>query len=112
MIEYINQTILNAWSMCPERVRRRWIEGEIIPPGIAARIGSGVHKGAEVNHLAKIISGKDEPLDVIQDAARDGYMKSIQEGVFFAPDEAASARKQLAEGVDTTVTLAGCTGII
>lgn len=110
MIEYINQTILNAWTMCPERVRRRWIEGEIIPPGIAARIGSGVHKGAEVNHFAKIISGKDEPLDVIQDAARDGYMKSIQEGVFFAPDEAASARKQLAEGVDTTVTLAGLYG--
>ncbi len=38
MIEYINQTLINPWSMCPERVRRRWIEGEVIPPGVAAWI--------------------------------------------------------------------------
>lgn len=107
MIEYINQTILNAWTLCPERVRRRWIEGEIIPPGIAARIGTGVHQGAEVNHRAKMISGKDEPESVVKDAARDGYVKSIQDGVFFPPDEASTAQKQIAEGVDSTVNLAG-----
>ncbi len=105
-MEYINQTLIGMWTRCPEQVRRRYIEGETIPPGIAARIGTGVHKGAEVNHLAKIVSGKDEPLSVIQDAARDGYVKSIQDGVFFPPDKAASARKEIAEGVDTTVTLA------
>lgn len=106
MIEYINQTLINSWDMCPERVRRRWIEGDIIPPGIAAKIGTGVHKGAEVNHLAKIISGEDEPLDVITDAARDGYVKSLQDGVFFPPDERSTAKKQLEEGVDVTVQLA------
>lgn len=107
MIEYINQTLINSWSLCPERVRRRWINGEIIPPGIAARIGTGVHKGAEVNHKAKVVSGQDEPESVVKDAARDGYVKAIEEGVFFPPDEASTAKKQLAEGVDVTVSLAG-----
>lgn len=107
MIEYINQTLINSWQICPERVRRRWIENEIIPPGIAARIGTGVHKGAEVNHKAKINTGKDEPESVVKDAARDGYVKAIEEGVFFPPDEADSAKKQLSEGVDITVSLAG-----
>ena len=107
MIEYVNQTLINSWSLCPERVRRRWIENEIIPPGIAARIGTGVHKGAETNHKAKIQTGKDEPESVVKDAARDGYIKAIEDGVFFPPDEASSAKNQIAEGVDTTVNLAG-----
>lgn len=106
MIEYINQTLLNSWSMCPERVRRRWIENEIIPPGIAARIGTGLHKGAEVNHKAKKETGEDEPLDTIKDAARDGYLKSLQDGVFFPISEVSTAKKQIAEGVDIAVNLA------
>lgn len=107
MIEYINQTLINTWAMCPERVRRRWFLGDIIPPGIAARIGTGVHKGAEVNHKAKVNTGQDEPESVILDAARDGYIKSVEEGVFFPPDEASTAQKQLTEGIDLTVSLAG-----
>lgn len=106
MIEYINQTLINAWFLCPERVRRRWMLGDIIPPGIAARIGTGVHKGAEANHKAKQQTGKDEPLDVIQDAARDGYNEAIKEGVFFPVEEMPSAKKQVSEGADTVVTLA------
>ncbi|RKY09319.1 MAG: hypothetical protein DRP56_02790 [Planctomycetota bacterium] len=106
MIEFINQTLINAWSMCGERVRRRWIEGDIIPPGIAARIGTGVHSGADVNYSAKIKTGEDEPLDVVLDAARDGYVKSVSDnGVFFPPEEKPSAQKQLEDGIDTVVEL-------
>jgi len=106
MIEYLSQTMLNQWARCPEQFRRRWIEGETIPPGIAARVGTGLHKGAEVNHRAKIVTGKDEPLSVIQDAARDGYVKAIQHGVFLTQEEVPSAKKLLSEGVDSTVRLA------
>lgn len=106
MITFINQTIVNTWNMCPERVRRRWLLGDIIPPGIAPRIGTGLHKGAEVNHLQKITSKKDERLDVIQDAARDAYIESCQNGVYFPPEELPSAKKQLAHGIDETVNLA------
>lgn len=106
MIEYLTQSMLNMWSRCPEQFRRRYIENDIIPPRIAARIGTGLHKGAQVNHLAKRTTHQDEPLSVVQDAARDGYLTAIQEGVFFTPDEVPGAKKQLAEGVDTTTSLA------
>lgn len=106
MFNEIHQSMISSWDLCAERFRRRYIDGEIIPPGIAARVGTGCHKGAEINHLQKINTGKDLPVSDIQDAARDGYMKSIQEGVFFAPDEANTAKKQLSEGLDDTVRLA------
>jgi hypothetical protein len=106
MIESISQSALNMWDRCGEQFRRRYIEEDIMPPGIAARIGTGVHKGAEVNHRAKKITRKDEPLSVVQDAARDGYINACQEGVYFAPDEVASAQKTLADGVDITTNLA------
>jgi len=94
--------------MCPEAVRRRYFLGDVMPPGIAAKIGTGVHEGAEVNHLAKIVTGKDEPLDVIQDAARDAYIRSIENyGIFFPIEERSTANIQMSEGVDITTDLAG-----
>lgn len=106
MIEYINQTLINSWAMCGERVRRRWIEGDIMPPGIAARIGTGVHAGADINYSQKIKSGVDEPLSVVLDASRDGYKKALKDGVFFAPEDQAGARTQIEGGVDAVVSLA------
>jgi len=106
MITSIHQSMINSWELCPERFRRRYIDGEIIPPGIAARIGTGLHKGAEVNHIQKIKTGKDEPLEVIQDAARDGYTKALENGVFFCREELGSAKKQMAGGLDHVVTMA------
>jgi len=106
MIEYFSQTAINQFFRCGEQFRRRYIEGEIIPPGIAAKIGTGLHKGAEVNYWAKLITGTDEPMDIVTDAARDGYVKSLQDGVFFPPDEISGAKKKLAEGADIAVSLA------
>ena len=107
MFASLSQSMINSFMICPERFRRRYVEEEIIPPGIAAKIGTGFHKGCEVNHLAKLQSGMDEPLDVIQDAARDEYVRSVKEdGVLFAPEEESSARVKLEEGIDTVVELA------
>lgn len=106
MIESITQSIINMWDRCGVQLEFRYMRDIVIPPGIAARIGTGFHKGAEVNHKAKLSSRKDEPLSVVQDAARDGYVQACQEGVFFAPEDVASAKKQIAEGVDVTTNLA------
>ena len=108
MITSFRQSSLSTWEDCPERFRRRYIEGEIIPPGLAAHIGTGVHKAAEVNHRAKIKTGQDEPLSVIQDAARDGYVWAVKtNGAYFSPEDKPSARVQAEAGVDETVSLAG-----
>jgi hypothetical protein len=107
MITTFRQSHLDTWEKCAEIYRRRYIENEIIPPGLAAHIGSGVHRGAEVNHKAKIKTGQDEPLDVIQDAARDSYVEAVKtKGAYFAPEDMPSARAQANAGVDEVVSLA------
>lgn len=106
MIEFLTKSMLGMHSRCQAQFERRYINNEIIPPGIAARQGSGVHKGAEVNHRHKLHSKQDLPLDVIQDAARDHYVYLVkEEGVFIPPDKISEKNKLLAEGLDNTVKL-------
>ena len=99
MIASFRQSSLSTWENCPEQFRRRYVEGEIIPPGLAAHIGTGVHRAAEVNHRAKLATGRDEPLGVLQDAARDGYVKAVKaQGAYFAPEERPSAKLMAERG--------------
>jgi hypothetical protein len=97
---------IGTFANCPEQWRRRYIEGEKIPPGIAAHVGQGVHKGAEVNWRAKIQTGQDEPLDVVLDAARDGYVHAMQGGVYVPPEGKSSFKKDAAESLDRVIKMA------
>lgn len=106
MVKHISTSMLGLFCKCQEAFRRRYLEGEKLPPGITACIGSGMHMGAEHNHRQKMSSGYDLPVSDIQDAARDGYYKAISDGVFIPAGEEAGARRALADGVDTAVSLA------
>ncbi len=107
MIQTIRQSSLSTWEKCQEMFRRRYLEGEIIPPGLAAHVGTGVHRAAEVNHRAKVVTGRDEPLGVICDAARDGYVHAIKDGgAFIPPEDLPSAKSMAAAGIDEAVSLA------
>ena len=102
-VKRLSWSLLNRFHFCGEQLRRI-LEGERLPPGIAALKGRGVHYGAEVNFKAKRISGNDEPLDVIQDASRDRYVRDVhKDGVFIPWDERWKAKKLLAEGLDYTI---------
>ena len=88
MLKFITSSMLNMFFRCPEQFRRRYLEGEIIPPGIAAAIGKSVHKAAEENHKHKLLKEEDLPKDYLQDFARDTYVKIVEnEGVYLAPEE-------------------------
>lgn len=90
MIESIHQSMVNTWLRCGVQFERRYINGEIIPPGVAARRGSAAHKGAEVSNRSVMESGNIPPLDVLQDATRDEYKRLIKdEGVFIPADQKA-----------------------
>lgn len=106
MIDHISPSMLGLFCRCQEAFRRRYIEGIKLPPGIAACIGTGMHKGAEANHRQKMGSGCDLPVSDIQDAARDGYHKAVSDGVFIPAGEEAGASAELSKGVDTAVSLA------
>lgn len=107
MIDFLTKSSLGMFARCPTQFERRYINQEIIPPGIAARQGSAVHKGAEVNHIQKITTRTDMIVSDIQDATRDHYVKIIkEEGVFIPPDKLSEKNKLLAEGLDNSVKLA------
>lgn len=105
----VHQSQINLFENCGEAYRRRYIEGEIIPPGVAMLRGSGVHGGAEVNHRQKMKSGRDLPKKDIVDAAvsileerkaRDGFRLTREE-------MAVGVKPTIARTIETVQTLTG-----
>jgi len=91
---------------CPAQFERRYIHGEIIPPGISARRGSATHKAAQVNHAQKLNSHEDLPVDALQDAARDEYVRLVTDrGVFIPKDQIGEKEKLLGAGLDAATRL-------
>ena len=102
----ITQSMLGMFLRCPHQFERRYLRGEIIPPGIAARRGSATHKAAQINHEQKLHTQEDLPVDDLQDAARDHYVRLIQEeGVFIPKDQVAEKDTRLARGLDAAIRL-------
>jgi hypothetical protein len=53
--------------MMSHQFERRDLQGELIPPGIAARRGSATHKAPQINHEQKLHTQEDLPLGDLQD---------------------------------------------
>jgi len=95
MIDSIHQSTLSTFLRCGEQGRRRYVEGEKIPPGIAANRGTGVHAANEINLRQKIVSRTDMVLSDLQDAARDGFVHACTENGVYLPPEDLPAKKRL-----------------
>jgi hypothetical protein len=92
---------------CFEAFRRRYIENEIIPPGVALIVGTGTHASVEKNLTAKIETGTLLTLDAVKDAARDGVNNAWEQGVKLNDEEAERGIKAVkGEAVDKAVRLA------
>ncbi len=91
---------------CPEQYRRRYVEKEIIPPGIAAIRGTGVHAGIKENFGQKIESHEDLKKSDIVDAALSGFKAELKGGFSLTPDEQSIGRKKVVgAAMDTTAAL-------
>ena len=109
MIDFISQSMLGMFLRCQQQFERRYLKGEIIPPGISARRGSGVHKAAAHNFIQKRTTLEDEPVSVLQDVARDEYVRLVKdEGVFIPPDKVTEKDALLNDGLNATVSLTKC----
>lgn len=85
---FISPSQVSSYTRCGEAYRRRYIEREIIPPGIALIKGTALHKGAEVNFSQKIKSKLDLPTKHVVEAAVDTLKNVVQrEGLFMTKDE-------------------------
>lgn len=95
------------FAMCPERYRRRYVEGEKIPPGIALIRGSAVHKGAEVNLKHKRDNGTLLDQGAVLDAVREEFESRWQGGVLLTPEESVvGVTVTKGEAIDETISAA------
>lgn len=107
MIDSIHQSNLGTALRCGEQFRRRYIEGEKIPPGVAAGRGTGVHSANEVNLRQKVFTGVDLKLSDLKDAARDGFVRSFRNGIFLAKEDIPLKDRILNDGLNDCLTLTG-----
>ena len=86
--KYISVSQLGMYERCAESYRRRYLEKEIIPPGMALLKGTGVHGGAKKNFKQKIESHEDmKKSDIVESSVSkfeermkdDGYQLSADE---------------------------------
>jgi hypothetical protein len=104
---HLSASQLDSIARCPEAYRRRYIEGDKIPPAIAMIVGSGMHKGAETNFRQKIESHADLPVSQIVDAAVAGFEAQAAGGVSFSAEEASRGVKNvLGEAKDAVAEFA------
>ena len=101
MEKEIHISRLDMLWRCGEQYRRRYVLGEIIPPGIALVVGSATHKTIERDLRNKIQTGKLMPDDVVKDVAAENVKGLWQKGVRLLEGESSSLSK--GQSIDFTV---------
>ncbi len=100
---------LHATSLnmkCLEAFRRRYVEGEIIPPGVAMLVGTATDKSVTRNLGHKIETRKLLTLEEVADTARDGLNQAWEQGVKLEPEEVEAGIKRIkGEATDKAVRL-------
>lgn len=92
---------------CAEAFRRRYMENEVIPPGVAMIVGTATDKSVTKNLAHKINTKELLSIEEVSDAARDGLNDAWQGGVTLDFEEAAQGVKVVKGGAtDKAVRLA------
>lgn len=104
---YLSPSALDMFCRCPESWRRRYIEKEIVPPGIAALKGKGLHKGVQGNMQQKIESHEDLSASDIQGMAVAAFEAEMQGGFVLSEEEQSRGKaKVIGEAKDATASMA------
>lgn len=104
---HLSPTQLDLYCKCPEAYRRRYIEREVIPPGIAILQGQSVHRAAEINFRQKLSTRVDLPILEIVEAAAASFDEQKAGEVSLSRDEMArGASVVLGEAKDEAVKCA------
>lgn len=86
----VHWSMLNMLGRCGEQFRRRYVLGEIVPPGVAIVTGKTAHTVAEKELTYKVLNeGQLMSGEEVKDTARDAFTHHWEEGgVKLDPDEA------------------------
>lgn len=106
----LHVSALNMLSFCGEQYRRRYIEREIIPPGIALVTGTGLDRAVTADLTCKIESNGENllPEEQVADVARDAVRNEVKgNGVRLMDDEKELGEKVVVgQAVDRAVRMA------
>ena len=80
MPEHVSASQLSMYCKCGEQYRRRYVEGEIVPPGVALVSGKSVHKAREIDLKHKMATGEDLAVEAVKESARDQVHGAFQGG--------------------------------
>jgi hypothetical protein len=101
------------YCRCPEAYRRRYLEREIIPPGIAMLQGTAVHRAAAQNFQQKIESHQDITPTAMGALAASEFESAVMAGVSFTEaEEGRGTRAVLGEAADAAVAMAEFHGAV
>lgn len=104
---YYSQSKLGMWQRCGEQYKRRWINGEVIPPGVAAIRGTAVHEAARVNFRQKIDTHTNLGTDDIVDVAVEKFRAESTGGLMLTElEEGRGLKAVVAEALDETARYA------
>lgn len=107
-----SHTQIDMITKCPESYRRRYIEGEKRPPGIAMLRGRAVHVSGEINFRQKIESHSDLPADDIIELATSQFDTELAGGYELMDDEKSLGEKNfLGQTKDEIAQMARCMAI-
>lgn len=85
---HLSPTQLNMLACCGEQYRRRYMEGERIPPGVAMLQGSAMHEAAAVNFRQKKSSRKDLRVEEMVEMADATFIERIRnDGLWLTEEE-------------------------
>ena len=84
---HLSYTQLNMLLRCGEQYRRRYIEGEKVPPGSAGALGKSFHLAQESNYRQKITTKQDLPAQAVKDTFSDAF-DIESKNVLWTPEEA------------------------
>ena len=105
MTDYLSPSQLVEFQRCGEAWRRRHLEEDFVPPGIAAVTGRSVRETA-LACLRRRQQGETPGPEETADLAADAYRRGLARGVHLAPEELSCAAALLGKGRDNAVSLA------
>lgn len=102
----IHVTSVDRFPFCGEQWRRRFIDGDIIPPGIAMIVGSGTDKSVTKNLQNKIDNKVLLTIEEVEDIAKDAVTNAMEAGFSLDDNEAEDGVKATkGKAIDKAVRL-------
>ena len=76
-IDHLSPSGLRLLQMCGEAFRRKYVDKQPMTSGLAAAVGTAVHKSAELDLTAKRDEGELQAEEVIIDTAADAFETAV-----------------------------------